>query len=229
METTNHTRTTPYSLLDLIAGLREDVRTLFHQEVHLAKTEISEKVVHIRRQAILLGIGGAVAYLAAAMFMIGVGYLLALGFEQLGISTGLALFLGFASLALLLGLFGGIFLMKAIKAFSRTSMMPEKTIETLKEIKEEGLGNRHVQLSKPQRVDESRSAKIRSEIENTRTRIGQEVSGIQERLRVARVTNQMASQLRSHPMRSVGIGLGTGAAGYILMRISRIVGRRRAA
>jgi ElaB/YqjD/DUF883 family membrane-anchored ribosome-binding protein len=227
METTTHTRTTPHSLLDLITGLREDVRTLFQQEANLAKTELSEKATYLGRHAIYLGIGGSVAYLALALFMIGLGYLLALAFEQLGLSTGLALFLGFSCIALVLGAVAGVFLVRALKAFSKTSLMPERTIATLKEIKQEGLGQKDF-YRKQERPQESRSAEIKSDIDATRARIGYEVRGIRQRLRVARMTTQIASQLRSHPLRSVGIGLGTGAAGYVLMRITRIFGRRPA-
>ena len=52
------------SLLGLITGLREDVRTLFHEEVQLAKKEVSEKVSHFSRNSIYLAAGGVICYLA---------------------------------------------------------------------------------------------------------------------------------------------------------------------
>jgi hypothetical protein len=228
METMDQTRTRPHSLLDLISGLREDVRLLFKQEVRLATTELSEKASHFKRHGVLLGVGGAIGYLAFAMFLIGLGFLLALAFERLGLSAGFAAFLGFTCVGLVFGVISAILLVKAIGAFSRTSIVPEKTIETLKEMKDEGIGQNDV-YRKPEGTPASRSSKIKSDIELTRSRIGYEVSGIRNRLNMVRVTNQMASQLRSHPMRSVGIGLGTGVAGFVLVRISRLIGRRRVA
>src|SRR6478609_3950880 len=64
-KTLMHTTTYPrenHSLLGLIGGLREDVRNLFHEEVQLAKTELSEKASHFGRNAVYLAIGEAVGY-----------------------------------------------------------------------------------------------------------------------------------------------------------------------
>jgi len=231
METTTRTRETN-SLLGLVAGLREDLGDLFRQEVQLAKTELSEKAAKFGRNAAYLGVGAVVGYLGLVFLLLSFSFLIAFGFEALGLSTGMALFLGFLVIAIISGAVGGILAMKAIHAFSSESLAPQKTIETLKEIKQGGIEQVPIRMqtpSAPEPEDNRTSDQIRSEVERTRTRIGREVRGIKTRLNVARVANHMVGHVTSHPMRSVGIGVGTGLAGFIVMRVARLFGRKRTA
>jgi hypothetical protein len=217
------------SLLDLIAGLREDVRSLFHEEIQLAKTEVSEKVSFVSRNAISLAIGGVIGLLAAVMLLAALCLLAAYAFSALGLSPGISLFLGFLVIAIVSGSIGGILVAKALGRFKKESLVPEKTLQTLKDIKQGGLEQapvKHFQPA-PAPADNRNSDQIRSDVEQTRSRINREVRGIRTRLNMATAATLMVQRFSHNPVRSVGIGVGTGVAGFLLMRVARLFGRRR--
>ncbi len=221
---------TDHSLLGLIDRLREDVRTLVHDEVQLAKTELGEKVSYFGRNAMYLAIGGIVAYLGLIFLLISIGFLIASGFETLGLSTAMALFLGFLAIAVVAAVIGGAMAGKALAAFKKQSLAPKKTIETLQQIKEGGIEQAEVKIyRKPSPPPDTRNSdQIKSEIEHTRGRINEDVTGIKRRLAWGTMAVNMVAHVKSHPMRSASIGLGTGVVGYALMRVARLFGRRRA-
>jgi hypothetical protein len=217
------------SLFDLIAGLREDVRNLFHEEVQLAKTEISEKISLLSRNSICLGIGGIVALLGLTLLLASLSFLLSYALQAVGLSTGISLFLGFLGIAIVSGSVGAILVLKALSAFKKESLVPEKTIQTLKEIKDGGLEQIPIKRypPAPAPVDTRTSEQIRSDVEQTRGRINREVRGIRTRLKLATLATGVVTHVSHHPVRSVGVGLGTGVAGFLLMRMARLLGRRR--
>src|ERR1041384_3196935 len=179
------------SLVGLVSGLREDVHILIHKEIELAKTEVSEKLAAFKRNAVFLGIGGVIAYLGLIFLLLSLGFLVASGFESLGLSTGIALFLGFLAIAIVAIALGGILVGKALNAFSKQSMVPEKTLNTLKEIKEGGLEQVSVPIksyqTEPQPEISRTSDQVKADVERTRKRIGREVRGIKTRLQVAQI------------------------------------------
>jgi hypothetical protein len=219
------------SLVGLISGLREDVRNLFHEEIQLAKTEISEKAALASRNAVYLAAGAVVALLGATLLLVALSFLASVGFQALGFSAGMALFLGFLVIAIVAAAVGGILINKAISAFKKHSLVPEKTIETLKEIKEGGLEQVPIKRYQPKSIsnDNRTSEQIRSDVEQTRSRIGREVRGIRTQLSLGRLATIAANRVVNNPMRTFSIGLGTGLAGYVLMRVARLFGRRHAA
>jgi len=220
------------SLFGLVAGLREDFRTLFHEEVQLAKAEISEKVALLGRNSIYLAIGGAIAFVATIFLLLSLGFIISFGFESLGLSTGVALFLGFLAVAVVCGAVGGIMVGKALSAFSHQSLIPEKTLHTLREIKEGGVEQIPIKTSSAKAVapkDTRSSDQIRSDVEQTRSRIGREVRALKTRMSAAQLAGAAVGLVKKNPVRSVGIGLGTGLVGFVLMRITRLLERKRTA
>lgn len=219
------------TLLGLISGLREDVRDLFHEEVLLAKKEVSEKVSYLSRNGVYLGIGAFAAALGAIFLLLALGFVIAFGLEAAGITTGMALFLGFLIVAVVTGIVGGVLIAKALKAFKRESLVPQKTIDTLKEIKQGGLEQAPVKrvtyAEPPEPRDHRTSDEIRSDLERTRGRIGREVRGIKTRLNVATATAVAVDQVRQNPGRALRLGLGAGIAGLILLKVTRLVQRKR--
>jgi len=216
------------SLLDLIAGLREDVRSLFQEEVQLARTELSEKLSFISRNAISLAIGAVIALLAAIMLLAALCLIAAYGFSALGLSQGISLFLGFLAIAIVSGSIGGILVAKALGQLKKESLVPEKTIQTLKDIKQGGLQQAQVKHYQPAPAppDNRNSDQIRSDVEQTRSRINREVRGIRTRLNMATAATLIVRRFSHNPVRSVGIGVGTGVAGFLLVRVARLFGRR---
>jgi hypothetical protein len=65
-------------LRDLIAQLSRDGSLLLQQEVALAKTELNEKLAHVKKDAASMAIGGAVLYAGLLTLIASVVLLLAL-------------------------------------------------------------------------------------------------------------------------------------------------------
>jgi hypothetical protein len=219
------------SLIGLISGLREDVRNLFQQEIQLAKKEISEKMSIFSRNAVSLAIGGVIGLFGLTFLLLAISIIISYGFESLGLSSGIALFIGFLLVALVTGAIGGILVGKALSAFSKESLIPERTIETLHQIKDGGVEQIPIKTySVKQEPKDTRSSdQIKTDVERTRSRIGRELRGLRQRLTLAHLATQVTATVKNNPLRSVSIGIGTGVAGYLVMRLARFFGRRRMA
>lgn len=131
----NNSQTDDRSLADLIRELRDEAKVLLRQEVAMAKTEMGEKASMVVRNVGTLVVGGAVA-------------LIALIFLLLAVTGGLALMLMSTDLdlhaiwvaPLIVGIvIAGIaaaMIAKAKQTLENASLVPHKTIETLKENKQ---------------------------------------------------------------------------------------------
>jgi ElaB/YqjD/DUF883 family membrane-anchored ribosome-binding protein len=110
-------------------------------------------------------------------------------------------------------------------------LVPEKTVQTLQAIKEGGLEQVPIKTYPVQEEpkDTRTSGQIQADVERTRSRIGREVRGLKTRLSVANMATRLTSAVKNNPVRSVSIGVGTGLAGYAIMRLARLFGRRRLA
>lgn len=113
------------TLGELFAELSRETTTLVRQEVDLAKTEMSQKAARVGKDVGFLAAGGAVAYAGLLALIAAV----ILGLGQLGITWWLS--------ALLVGLvvagIGAYLVFSGINELKSTSLMPEKTMETLRE------------------------------------------------------------------------------------------------
>ena len=117
------------SLGELFADLSRETSTLVRQEVELAKTELSQKATQVGKDIASIAMGAAVAY---------AGFL-ALIFAAIVLLDEVDLLPAWLA-ALLVGLLvagAGYFLIqRGLDDLKRTSLTPERTIETLKEDKE---------------------------------------------------------------------------------------------
>jgi len=131
--------TTPRSeptLAGLFRELRDETTTLPRQEVALAKTEMSEKASKIGRNSIYLAIGGLVAYAGLMFILLMVMRLTVSGLLRAGLSEELVYWLAPGIIGVVIALVGYAMVQKAINTFSRESLTPEKTIQSLKEDKQ---------------------------------------------------------------------------------------------
>jgi len=115
------------SLGELFASLSKDTTTLVRQEIELAKTEISEKVSDAVKNVTSLIVGGAIAYAALILILAAV----AVGLAQI-MEPWLAVLI----VGIVVAIIGFILVQKGISALKNLSLVPQKTIETLKEDKE---------------------------------------------------------------------------------------------
>jgi hypothetical protein len=113
------------TLGEMFAELTQEARTLIQQEIHLARTELTEKMNGMRRSAVLM-VGGGLVLWAGVLALVAT-IVLAL------IEAGLP---AWASALVVAVLFagGGYLLVRAgISALQPQSLAPRQTIDTLKE------------------------------------------------------------------------------------------------
>jgi hypothetical protein len=113
------------SLGQLFGDLSRQLSTLVRQEIDLARTETTQRITAVTRDVALIGAGAALGY-AGLLFLLAA--LVAL-FIQAGLDAWLAaLLVGAATLAV-----GGALAWRGREGLRTTSVVPERTIETLKD------------------------------------------------------------------------------------------------
>jgi hypothetical protein len=121
------------SLGDLIKALRDETTLLLREEVALARTEMSEKAARLSRNSAWLGIGGMVAYAGLLMLLAAGAIGLALGLVEAGLSAQMAAWLSPLIIGLVVAIIGYALVQKAISTLRREKLVPERTVETLKQ------------------------------------------------------------------------------------------------
>jgi membrane protein implicated in regulation of membrane protease activity len=124
------------SIGDLVKQLRDDSTSLIRDEVALAKTEISEELSMVGKNIGFLVAGALVGYAALVILLIALGSLIAEGLVAVGLALALAHFLGLAIIAIIVGLISAALVKKAIDKLKTTNLVPERTVESLKNNKE---------------------------------------------------------------------------------------------
>ncbi len=125
------------SVPELLRELRDETSFLIRQEVALAKTEMSQKATAASRHLTSLVIGGLTAF-AGLLFLLWsatAGIRVALIAMEPTMEPHTA-WLAPLIVGGLVALIGVILLVRAQKKLKHTSMVPEKTVQTLKEDKE---------------------------------------------------------------------------------------------
>ena len=115
------------SLGELFTELTDEVRTLFRQEVALARTEVNTKVSHLSRDAIRIGIGAAIAF-------VGFQALVAAGIIALDII--IPLWLSALIAGALLAIVGYALIQQGMNDIKRRGVTLTQTIDSLKEDRE---------------------------------------------------------------------------------------------
>jgi len=112
------------SLGELFASLARDTGNLVRQEVQLAKTEMTQKVTGLGRDAGMIGAGGAVAY---------AGLLTLIAALVLGLGEFIPLWLSALIVGLVVVAIGYFLIQRGRNGLSQADLTPRQTIETLKE------------------------------------------------------------------------------------------------
>lgn len=126
------TAKTDQSLGTLIRELTREVALLFHQEVELAKTEMSEKAALVGRNVGALALGGAIALLGGlallAAVITGLGALL-----DTFLPTGVAVWLSPLLVGAALTFYGYSRIQTALATLRHEGLVPKQTTQTLQE------------------------------------------------------------------------------------------------
>ena len=123
-------------IVDLVRKLRDDTFSLVSEEVALAKTEISEKLARTGRNIGFLAAGALIASSALMLLFMSLGFLLGDMFERRGMEPGMAAFLGFLVVAVIVGVIAAILVSKALNSLRTDSIKPQKTVQSLREDKQ---------------------------------------------------------------------------------------------
>jgi len=123
------------TIAELLKDLREEGILLLREEIALAKKEISEKISSTAVNGIYVAVGALAGYCAASFLLLALSSLIAQMFVAHGLSVGLATFLGLLIVAFIIGVISIAMIVKGVQTLKRLSLVPEKTLETLKEDK----------------------------------------------------------------------------------------------
>ena len=120
------------SLGALIRSLTREISLLFHQEVELAKTEMSEKASVVGRSVGAIAFGGAIALLGGlallAAVITGLGALLGTF-----LPTGVAVWLSPLLVGAALSFYGYSRIQTALATLRHEGLVPKQTTQTLQE------------------------------------------------------------------------------------------------
>ncbi len=205
-----------FSLFGLIRALTGDTRTFIRQEIELAKTEISEKLATLGRNAAALAIGGFVAYAGLIVFLIGLGWLLAWAFQLAGLQPLFAAFVGLGAMGLVVIAVGCVLLLKGLKTLSSQSLAPQRTIYTLQELKGSAPAQGPTQESQP--ASKPSSAEMQSRVEATENRMGETIDELGRRLSPQYMKAKVQDSIEANPYRSGLIALGAGVLSGLFLR-----------
>ncbi len=209
--TTSHRR----SVFGLVGNLTGDVPTFIRQEIDLAKTELSEKISELGRNAVSLAVGGFVAYAGLIVFLIGVGFIIAYAFQTLGVAPWVAGFLGLAIIGLLIAGLGGIFVMKAVRSFSKGTIKPQRTIQSLQELK----SGHHEDQENEDRDEHATSEQLQVRVQATEARMGDTLDELGQRLSPSHINSVVKERVRRQPYRFGAVAMGLGVfSGFLLRR-----------
>jgi hypothetical protein len=120
---------------ELLKDLRGESTLLLREEIALAKKEISEKISSTARNLTYVVGGALVAYVAITFLFLAISSVIAQALVDQGIGFGWAIFLGLLIVALVIGAVSAGMIVKGVQTLKKQSLIPEKTVETLKEDK----------------------------------------------------------------------------------------------
>ena len=120
---------------ELLKDLRGESTLLLREEIALAKKEISEKISSTALNLTCVAGGALVAYVAITFFFLAISSVIAQALVDQGIGIGWAIFLGLLIVALVIGAVSAAMIVKGVQTLKKQSLIPEKTVETLKEDK----------------------------------------------------------------------------------------------
>lgn len=214
----------------LVTDLKQQAKHFLRDELLLAKAELSEKASKLGKQATNIAIGGFVAYAGAIVILGALGMILAYAFEQAGLHPALARFVGLAIIGLIVAGAGAVMLMGGIKAIKRQSLTPERTVETLQNLKGTPpvMSAEEVREARGEPTAKTRAAEAKpkpspQELEvalmRTESEMADTLQELTEKVTLKEFRQKADVEIREHPYKwgllAAGVGL---ASGYLIER-----------
>ena len=120
----------------LLRELRDEGVALIRQELELARTETSENVSRLIRNAVYMAVGGIIAFAGLLFLLRAATNGVALGLEAAEVSSQTAWWLAPLIVGLVVAIIGYIFVQKGKSTIQNQPLMPRQTVDELKETKE---------------------------------------------------------------------------------------------
>jgi len=112
------------TLGDLFGSLTSDLTTLVRKEIELARTETMEKVTGVTRNIVMMVAGGLVAYAGLIALIMAAIFLL---------NKSLSLWVSALIVGIVVIIIGAILLSIGRSSLNNMTVVPEKTVESMKE------------------------------------------------------------------------------------------------
>lgn len=210
---TSPMHTTPITRLFAEAG--RHTKCFIQQEAALVKAELSEKLSSYGAAGAKTGIGAFIAYAALLVFFAGLGALLTLAFQKLGLHLLPAGGAGFGAAGLLVTVVGTLVLIKGIRGISKESLAPNKTLYTIQRVKANGTHT--TGKSTPANPNKpKRSAKdLERDVVATEERLGRNLEALAARVSPMRHLRNLSKHVQARPVRWNLAALATGFAGSV--------------
>lgn len=112
------------TLGELVTDLAGDLSTLVRQEIALARAETVETVRTATRSSAMMAAGGALAYAGLIVLLLALAYLL---------GEFMSLWLAALIVGVVVAAIGGALLMAGKSRIANLSVVPERTVESIKE------------------------------------------------------------------------------------------------
>jgi len=112
------------TLGDLFTSLTSDLTTLVRKEIDLARTETMEKVTGVTRNVVMMVAGGLVAYAGLIALIMAAIFLL---------NQALSLWVSALIVGIVVIIIGAILLSIGKSSLNNMTVVPEKTVETMKD------------------------------------------------------------------------------------------------
>ena len=112
------------TLGDLFTSLTSDLTTLVRKEIELARTETMEKVSGVTRNVVMMVAGGLVAYAGLIALIMAAIFLL---------NRAMSLWLSALIVGIVVIIVGAILLSIGKSSLNNMTVVPEKTVETMKD------------------------------------------------------------------------------------------------
>ena len=208
---------------DLLGGLQSDVKNLISKEIALAKAEMGEKFSAMGKNAGLAATDGVLALFALFLILLEISAIIVRLLEATGLSAGTSYFISYMGMALLLGGIGYALIHKAMSAFSKISLSPDKALAGAKGAEPVPIEIRKAIDEKNGEVEKNKepkrsSSELQTEVIATRTRMDSEVSELKSRLTPGYMIRSFFAGIKHHPTRVILITATTGLGGYLMWR-----------
>ncbi len=213
----------------LVGEFQDDFKRLIKKEIDLAKTEMSEKCSALGKNAGMAAAGGVLALFALFLLLLGIGAIIARLLQAADLSPGTAYFISYMGLALVLGGVGHFLIHKAMNAFSKISLSPDKALAGAKGAEPVPIEIRKAIEGKQKEVKEPKrsSDELQTEVIAARTRMDSEMSELKSRLTPGYMIRSLFAGIKHHPTRAILMGASTGLRGYLYWRNRHMIEVKR--